>query len=280
MRYWWHAGKFVYMTFEQRRPRELRDAYRFPGFTPSRAEPSRAEPSRAEPSRAVRCGTQTRIPERLSSPCIAAYCQLESTVALGFVEGLTNRIREILRRCYGLRDEEYRRLKILTCTLPPLSRDHNAGTSPTRFNEEPKVFAGHPRAFAPIGGEAVRRTFERNCCTANQHECPPIARRDGSSYTTIPSMYLLVIRGPSRQSTVRLFDELLNETAIPRINANVRRSPGATDRRTRPTQITHTKTRRAYFSAALTASQYRSCASSDSAVSSTPSAVARASIAA
>ena len=25
------------MTFEQRRPRELRGAYRFPGFTPSRA---------------------------------------------------------------------------------------------------------------------------------------------------------------------------------------------------------------------------------------------------
>ena len=104
------------MTFEQRRPREWRDAYRFPGFTPSRAEPSRA----------ARCGTQTRIPERLSSPCIAAYCQPESTVALGCVEGLNNRIREILRRCYGLRDEEYRRLKILTCTLPPLPRDHNA----------------------------------------------------------------------------------------------------------------------------------------------------------
>ena len=76
------------MTFEQRRPRELRDAYRFPGFTPSRAEPR---------------GTQTRIPERLSSPCIAAYGQPESTVALGFVEGLNN-----------------------TCTLPPLPRDHNA----------------------------------------------------------------------------------------------------------------------------------------------------------
>ena len=102
------------MTFEQRRPREWRDAYRFPGFTPGRAV------------RDARCGTQTRIPERLSSPCIAAYGQPENTVALGFVEGLNNRLREILRRCYGLRDEEYRRLKILTCTLPPLPRDHNA----------------------------------------------------------------------------------------------------------------------------------------------------------
>ena len=71
-------------------------------------------------------GTQTRIPERLSSPCIAAYGPPENTVALGFVEGLNNIIREILRRCDGLRDEEYRRLKILTCTLPPLPRDHNA----------------------------------------------------------------------------------------------------------------------------------------------------------
>ena len=69
---------------------------------------------------------QTRIPVRLSSPCIAAYGQPESTGALGFVEGLNNTIRVILRRCDGLRDEEYRRLKILTCTLPPLPRDHSA----------------------------------------------------------------------------------------------------------------------------------------------------------
>ena len=74
----------------------------------------------------MRCGTQTRIPERLSSPCIAAYGQPENTVALGCVEGLNTKIRVIQRRCYGLRDEEYRRLKILTCTLPSLPRDHNA----------------------------------------------------------------------------------------------------------------------------------------------------------
>lgn len=51
---------------------------------------------------------------------IAACCQPENKVALGFVEGLNNKIRVIQRRCYGLRDEEYLRLKILTCTLPPL----------------------------------------------------------------------------------------------------------------------------------------------------------------
>lgn len=51
---------------------------------------------------------------------IAAYCEPENTVSLGFVEGLNNKIRVIQRRAYGLRDEEYLRLKILTCMLPQL----------------------------------------------------------------------------------------------------------------------------------------------------------------
>jgi transposase len=51
---------------------------------------------------------------------IAAYCQPENKVSLGFVEGLNNKIRVIQRRAYGLRDEEYLRLKILTCMLPAL----------------------------------------------------------------------------------------------------------------------------------------------------------------
>lgn len=51
---------------------------------------------------------------------IAAYCQPENKVALGFVEGLNNKIRVLQRRAYGLRDEEYLRLKILTCMLPEL----------------------------------------------------------------------------------------------------------------------------------------------------------------
>ena len=51
---------------------------------------------------------------------IAAYCRPENKVSLGFVEGLNNKIRVIQRRSYGLRDEEYLRLKILTCMLPPL----------------------------------------------------------------------------------------------------------------------------------------------------------------
>ena len=51
---------------------------------------------------------------------IAAYCQPENKVSLGFVEGLNNQIRVIQRRSYGLRDEEYLRLKILTCMLPEI----------------------------------------------------------------------------------------------------------------------------------------------------------------
>ena len=51
---------------------------------------------------------------------IAAYCKRENKVSLGFVEGLNNKIRVIQRRSYGLRDEDYLRLKILTCMLPEL----------------------------------------------------------------------------------------------------------------------------------------------------------------
>lgn len=51
---------------------------------------------------------------------IAAYCQPENKVALGFVEGLNNKIRVLQRRAYGLRDEEYLRLKVLTSMLPRL----------------------------------------------------------------------------------------------------------------------------------------------------------------
>jgi transposase len=51
---------------------------------------------------------------------IAAYCRQEHKVSLGFVEGINNKIRVIQRRAYGIRDEEYLRLKVLTTTLPRL----------------------------------------------------------------------------------------------------------------------------------------------------------------
>ena len=51
---------------------------------------------------------------------IAVYCRPENKVPLGFVEGLNNKIRVFQRRAYGLKDEEYLRLKVLSCMLPML----------------------------------------------------------------------------------------------------------------------------------------------------------------
>ena len=51
---------------------------------------------------------------------IAAFCKPENKVPLGFVEGFNNKIRVLQRRAYGLRDEEYIRLKVLTCMLPEI----------------------------------------------------------------------------------------------------------------------------------------------------------------
>ena len=53
---------------------------------------------------------------------IAAYCKEENQVSLGFVEGLNNKIRVFQRRAYGLKDQEYLRLKVLTCMLPKLEK--------------------------------------------------------------------------------------------------------------------------------------------------------------
>ncbi len=51
---------------------------------------------------------------------ISSHCLVDSKVPLGFVEGLNNKIRKIQGRAYGYRDEEYFRLKILTCMLEKL----------------------------------------------------------------------------------------------------------------------------------------------------------------
>jgi transposase len=50
---------------------------------------------------------------------IAAYCKPQNKVSLGFVKGLNNKIRVFQKRAYGLRNEEYLRLKVLSCMLPP-----------------------------------------------------------------------------------------------------------------------------------------------------------------
>ena len=51
---------------------------------------------------------------------IAAHCKADNKVSLGFVEGLNNKIRVFQRRAYGLKDQEYLKLKVLTCMLPDL----------------------------------------------------------------------------------------------------------------------------------------------------------------
>ena len=48
-----------------------------------------------------------------------AYSRPENKVSLGLVEGINNKIRVIQRRAYGLRDEQYLRLKVLTAFLHP-----------------------------------------------------------------------------------------------------------------------------------------------------------------
>jgi transposase len=45
---------------------------------------------------------------------IVSYCHPDNKVSLGFMEGLNTKIRVIQRRAYGIRNEEYLRLKVLT----------------------------------------------------------------------------------------------------------------------------------------------------------------------
>jgi transposase len=69
---------------------------------------------------AARAVREIRRDDRSHWDRIAAYCRPENKVSLDFVEGLNNKIRVIQRRAYGLRNEEYLRLKVLTCMLPAL----------------------------------------------------------------------------------------------------------------------------------------------------------------
>ena len=45
---------------------------------------------------------------------LAAYCHPDNKVSLGFMEGLNNKIRVIQRRAYGIKDQRYLKLKVLT----------------------------------------------------------------------------------------------------------------------------------------------------------------------
>ena len=49
---------------------------------------------------------------------VVSYCHPENKVSLGFVEGLNTKIRVIQRRAYGIKDQDYLRLKVLTSFMP------------------------------------------------------------------------------------------------------------------------------------------------------------------
>jgi transposase len=80
---------------------------------------------------------------------IAAYCKPENKVSLGYVEGLNNKIRVIQRRAYGLRDEEYLRLKVHArcrnfAALVPIGR-HKYPTALAALKDKPAVaLTRHP----------------------------------------------------------------------------------------------------------------------------------------
>ncbi len=49
---------------------------------------------------------------------IVAMMGMKEKIPMGFVEGMNNKIRTIQRRAYGIKDEDYLRLKVLTMSLP------------------------------------------------------------------------------------------------------------------------------------------------------------------
>jgi hypothetical protein len=64
-------------------------------------------------------GERPRPDPALVAGDLAPTTAAESRSGCG-AEGLNNKIRVIRRRAYGLRDEEYLRLKVLTCMLPKM----------------------------------------------------------------------------------------------------------------------------------------------------------------
>jgi hypothetical protein len=108
-------------------------------------------------------------------------------VALGFVEGLNNKIRVLQRRAYGLRDEEYLRLKILTTMLPdppvPRSAENDPHESPkTLYSRHPwgrRSDPGSPSDALSIHDHRMRETSELLLRHRVSGECLPGL---GSSY--------------------------------------------------------------------------------------------------
>ena len=110
------------MAQTAKRKRRLWDTYAFPGFRP---RPTVHGIFGDPKARVITLNRRTPY-EKFAAMIdrhwdgIAAYCRPENKVSLGFVEGLNNKIRVLQRRAYSLRNEDYLRLKILTCMLPAL----------------------------------------------------------------------------------------------------------------------------------------------------------------
>ena len=54
---------------------------------------------------------------------VVSYCHPDNKVSLGFVEGLNTKIRVIQRRAYGIKDQDYLRLKVLSSFIPDTPND-------------------------------------------------------------------------------------------------------------------------------------------------------------
>jgi hypothetical protein len=95
--------------------------------------------------------------------------------------GLNNKIRVIQRRAYGLRDEEYLRLKVLTCTLPMLCQPlFLLEKHPTRIREEPiKLSAFEPLRYATVNSlEIFSRRSNRSRLHLSQLRTGLLIRRN------------------------------------------------------------------------------------------------------
>ena len=112
----------------------------------------------------------------------------------------------------------------------PRTRD-SRGYRRDRF----KVCAGHPRAFALTGGKAVRRTPERNCHTADQHE-----RLPGPAPRIVVHDHPLNVRARHPRAFALIGGKAVRRTPERNCQTADRHEcspiawPGATDRRTRP----------------------------------------------
>jgi len=149
---------------------------------------------------------------------IAAYCVSENKVALGFVEGLNNKIHVIQCRCYGIRDENYLHLKFLTCTLPSLPQIQNRVKSPTRNPEEPHKLAVNGAAGVLRSYAAYRHAFD--CSNARY-----VGHATNMACNTLRTLVIVEAvnaprRLPSRSSsTVRIRSRMTCPSLPPNLHA-------------------------------------------------------------